>query len=204
MLQKGYSLLQKDNPLILYDIAFVLMRFSTTYLSIILLFASLLLSIPGSSQDKFDRKVVCFQQQRIDSILQFVKKKRDVSFFFDKMRLKDLKFFHSQMELVRRGLIKHKKMSVDREVHVWSGMLPRYEETYYFEMKDDRVIVVFIGFTAVAKFPGWEKVLNFTVKHWSKEQAAEHKTSVKAPVSNEEWIRNQTIQYVKVGKDMCQ
>lgn len=111
-------------------------------------------------------------------------------------------YFKSRVDLLRTGLTKNKKVTVERIVKTMSPMLPSYEEEHYFEMKDGRVVVVMIGFTAVAKFPDWHKVLNFTVKHWTKEQLEKYKAS-KGNFVSEEDLQIEDYKIEKVDQEMC-
>jgi hypothetical protein len=136
----------------------------------------------------------------VDSIFRFVKKKKDVSMFFQGTVVND--YFKSKVDLLRMGLTKNKKVTVERIVKTMSPMLPSYDEEYYFEMKDGRIVVVMIGFTAIAKFPDWRKVLNFSVKHWTKEQLEKYKASEGSFISQED-LQIKDYKIEKVDQEMC-
>jgi len=179
------------------------------FFSLPFVLVSLSASITATAQDSaksipYDPKVICFQQHRIDSIFQYVKKKKEVSSFFNAGVLENAALYKSRIDLMRRGLTNHKAMTVERSAEVWTSMLPQYDERYYFEMKDGRVIYVSLGFTAVSKFAGWDKVLNFTVKHWTPEQLKEYREGDGTYVAEGEWIASQTVTKVKIDTAVCE
>jgi hypothetical protein len=138
----------------------------------------------------------------VDSIFSMVREKKDVKHFFTTNAIGTGEFWDRQMALIDEGSSKGKIVKARKSLVFWTGMLPQYEEEYYFEMNSDRTIVVMFGFTASSKFAGWAKVLNFIVKDYNDQLLKSYEDS-SDDLSMEEALGEMTIEYQDFNPAIC-